>query len=251
MSDKVYFVSGGSRGIGFELVTQLSARPGIKVITTATNPDKSADLQNLAKERGNIHILKYEATSEADAIAVGEQVGKLVDGIDVFIANAAIGGASGTLVKVSAKLLRDLYEVNVVGTILLTQSLYPHLLKKKTRTILYVSSIAGSMGQFLPLTVPGYGQSKAAINYTVKELSFELSSENFIVTAIHPGGVATDMAKKFLSDIQQRNPELYEKIKDGSIAPAESASKVLEVLDSLKAEDNGTFRNYTGETIPW
>jgi NAD(P)-dependent dehydrogenase (short-subunit alcohol dehydrogenase family) len=90
--------------------------------------------------------------------------------------------------------LLDVFNTNVVGTVLVTQRFVPLLKKKSERKIFTISSILGSVeltnyaGSIAP-----YNVSKAAVNMYIKELSEDLKADNFTILAIHPGWVATDM----------------------------------------------------------
>lgn len=64
---------------------------------------------------------------------------------------------------------------------------------KKTGKIFFISSVRGSLNGFFPASLSAYGQSRAALNYSMKELSFELKEEGFTVVAFHAGVVLSDM----------------------------------------------------------
>lgn len=86
----------------------------------------------------------------------------------------------------------DHYKVNILSTIALTKILYHYLLKNKTRKVIFISSAASRITDFAP-SFPVHGQTKTAINYTAKAVSFELGPEEFTVVPIHPGIMSTEM----------------------------------------------------------
>lgn len=140
------FISGGSRGIGFQLVKQYASIEGNHVITTTRSIPKSAELTRLAEELGDITVLELEASSEESISALEEALPNTIsDGIDLFIANAAICDAFYTILDAPRKVYEDHYNVNVLATIAVTKILYPYLLKKKTRKIIFISSAAGQI----------------------------------------------------------------------------------------------------------
>ena len=80
---KTWFISGASRGIGFELVKIASSQPNTVVFAGARNPSKSTALQQLASQNSNVHIIKHEASSATDATAVAQQIAEISGGLDV------------------------------------------------------------------------------------------------------------------------------------------------------------------------
>lgn len=251
MSDqakKTYFITGGNRGIGFNLVKILSASKDNTVITSIRGPillPKNAQLKQLKKERDNIHVVQLDLTNEDSINKIADEVKNTpsFEGIDVFISNSAISDAYFEVLRAPKDVWLDHYTTNVLGPIFTFQRLYPFLLKKKTRQLVFISSRAGSITGFFPISMSAYGQSKAALNYTVKELSFELMPEGFTVVAVHPGLVSTDMgqygAQKFAEmNVQLSGVEV--------ITPDQSASGLVSVLDNITHLDNGKFLNYDG-----
>jgi NAD(P)-dependent dehydrogenase (short-subunit alcohol dehydrogenase family) len=67
-----------------------------------------------------------------------------------------------------------------------------------------------------------------------RSLAVELRDEGFIVIAMDPGWVQTDMGGP-----------------NATLTPQQSISDVREVIDSLTQEDTGTFKKHNGETVPW
>jgi norsolorinic acid ketoreductase len=88
---------------------------------------------------------------------------------------------------------RDHWEVNTLGLVILFQAAHRLLLASPTNTPIFafISSIAGSMGQHLPIQSSPYGSSKAAANFFIKSLHYE--NPMLIAMAIHPGFVMTEM----------------------------------------------------------
>ncbi|KAM3161335.1 3-oxoacyl-[acyl-carrier-protein] reductase [Lachancea thermotolerans] len=246
--NRTYFITGGNRGLGHALVKALSAFKENTIITTVRGPlslPKNSQLEELRKDRGNIHILQLDLTSE-------ESIDKLVDevkstpsfkGIDVFISNSGISDSYCGVSEAPRKVWLEHYTTNTLGPILTLQKLYPLLLLKNTRQLLFISSQAGSITGFLPISVSAYGQSKAALNYSIKELSFELEPEGFTVVAAHPGLVSTDMGQHGVQTFAEKGVDLSS---FQTITPEESASGLVDVLNKMTPSDNGKFLNYDG-----
>jgi NAD(P)-dependent dehydrogenase (short-subunit alcohol dehydrogenase family) len=248
---KTYFVSGGNRGIGLHFVQKLSVRPNVQVITTARNPENSPDLQAWIKEHSNVHVIKYDAAVREDAVEVAKQVEKLNDGIDVFIANAAIAENPQSVLDTPDDLWLRHYSINVLGPIYLFRALHSFMTKRDTRQVVFLSTIAASIGAFPGLSISAYGQSKAALNYTVKELSVELANEGFTLISLHPGAVSTDMGNDVVNKFAAKSPEIGEYMRGISITPEVSVTGQLKLIDNLSKEQTGKFYSYTGEELVW
>lgn len=250
----VYFLTGANRGIGFEFAKKLSSLEDTFLIATARDPQKATELNELASKTGNIKVIALDASSEESISTIGTQLETLAPyGVDYFISNAGIALASAydPVIKVPKSVWIDHYTTNTIGPILLTQQLYPHLLKKQTRKIHFVSSQVGSIGGFLPVSVSAYGQSKAALNYTINTLALELGPEGFIIIAVHPGLVKTSMGNAGVSFFKDKDAEFAKSMEDGMIEVADTAAQQVELMQKVTREDNGKFFNYDGSIAEW
>lgn len=131
----------------------------------------------------------------------------------------------------------QVFETNVCGTMDMTRSLLPLLRigeKEKTKKILIMSSIIGSIDGMTKPTLPALSVSKTALNMVTKMMANRLSKENFIVYSAHPGWVKTDFGGK-------RAP----------IEPTDSVAGMLNVLDHLTSKDNGAFIDFQGNKLKW
>ncbi|KAK6200170.1 uncharacterized protein RJT21DRAFT_41594 [Scheffersomyces amazonensis] len=253
MTGQTYFVTGTNRGIGFEITKYYSnLSKDNKIIATARDPSKADKLKELAAKNGNVEIITLETTSDKSIGLIDSELAKIgVDGIDVYVANAAISDSYINVIDCPKEVWLDHYTVNSLAPILVLQKLYKHLLKKETRKLVFISSGAGSLTRFVPTPVSAYGQSKAALNFSVLELSHELKQEGFKVVAVSPGVVSTDMGNHGHSEIVKNSPHLEDLLKSVSITPEESGTQVAQVIDNLKEEDNGKFLNYDHTEYPY
>lgn len=140
-----------------------------------------------------------------------------------------------------------------MGPILLTSALYKYLKLKDTKHLIYVSSLSGSITGYIPLSSSAYGQSKAGLNYFVKEVANELEGEGFTTIAVHPGVVNTDSFKEALKIAERDSPQVIEIIKSLPTSTAEECAKQLvgNVFSKIIKEQNSKFLNYDGEELPY
>ncbi|CAI4054371.1 hypothetical protein N7582_000081 [Saccharomyces uvarum] len=253
-SKTTYFIIGGNRGIGFNLVKTLSASTDNVVIASfrgLPSLPKNKQLEDLKKSRDNIHTVQLDVTDDESVNKIADEIRKTpsFQGIDIFIANSGISNSYYEALKAPKKVWIDHYTTNALGPILTLQKVYPLLLLKNTRKLFFISSVAGSINAYVPLAVAAYGQSKAALNFAIKELSFELKPEGFTAVAFHPGMVTTDMGQEGLDTFAEKCTDISSISSLKVITPEESASALVNVFSKISPEDNGKFLDYNGSDI--
>ncbi|GAB5586683.1 hypothetical protein Unana1_01583 [Umbelopsis nana] len=235
MSPRTYFITGSSRGIGFELVEQLAAKGNI-VIASARNPDGAEKLKKLVDNK-KVFAVPLDVQSEDSVKAAVEKVREISpDGIDVLINNSGIIAPKGsTSTTADPELFLQIYETNVVGVVRVTQHFLPLLRQKDIKQIINIGSDSGSVeltngpGHNAP-----YNCSKSALNMFTKCLSQDLANEQFTCVSIHPGWVITDMGGS-----------------NADLTTQESVSSMVSVFEKFTSKDNGWYGNWKGEPMPW
>jgi len=107
----------------------------------------------------------------------------------VIIANSGIVGEATPVATISLKVVREVYEVNVIGPLALFQAGFELLKKAAKPKFVVVSSVMGSveLASTFGIPVTGYGSSKAAVNYITRRINAE--NPEIIAFPIHPGYV--------------------------------------------------------------
>jgi norsolorinic acid ketoreductase len=242
MSQQSYLISGSNRGIGLELVKLLASRPETIVFAGVREPSKATALQTLADQHSNVHIIKLDSSSVADAQEAARYVTKVAGALDVVIANAGIAQNWENVANVDPAALTEHFRVNTLGPLILFQALYPVLLKGETRKFVTISSHVGMITDMINAPETAYGTSKAALNFLTKRIHLEHSGEGFIAFPVHPGYVNTDMG-------QAAAPTFG--MTEFPVSPADSAKGILEVVDAATASQSGRFLNYDGTENQW
>jgi NAD(P)-dependent dehydrogenase (short-subunit alcohol dehydrogenase family) len=184
----VSLVTGANRGIGLEVCRQLAAA-GHDVVLTARDAEAAATAaQPIGATPLRLDVTDPESIDEAAAV-VRDRYGRL----DVLINNAAISYDTWQrAITADLAVVRDAAETNLYGPWLMVQRFLPLLRASHHPRIVNVSSEAGSLTGMGGGT-PAYAASKAALNALTLMLAAELRSERFLVNAVSPGWVATDM----------------------------------------------------------
>jgi NAD(P)-dependent dehydrogenase (short-subunit alcohol dehydrogenase family) len=186
-------VTGGNKGIGLEVCRQL-ARAGQQVILSARSAERGQAAVATLKEEGlSVDFLELDTSDETSIARAVKELGDRIKALHVLINNAAILQTwMGTILDVTANELRETFNTNVVGPILLTQALLPLLEAGKPARVINVSSQLGSVANMTD-GWPGYGISKAALNAATRKLAAALQKRGISVNAASPGWVKTDM----------------------------------------------------------
>src|SRR3989344_8385602 len=188
MHDKVVFITGISRGIGKALAEKFLAEE-YEVVGTSTSG--KASIKHKLLTVLNLNLSLPESIEECVKVFT-----KLNKKIDILINNAGIyANNEDPVMKIDY--LRKVLEVNLIGTIDLTERLLPFV--REGGKIINISSRAGSItnvGIKKNVDYPDYRISKASLNMYTKTLSIRLEGKEIIVASIHPGWVETDMGGK-------------------------------------------------------
>ncbi len=219
-------ITGANRGLGLEFARQYR-EAGWHVIGTARKPDAATDLRELG-----VTVLQLDVT---DGDSVARLAGNLEDQpIDMLINNAGILPAQDTLPETSIETVARILDVNTLGPLRVTQALLPNLAEGDRKTIVNITSGLGSITRNQSGRFYGYRESKAALNMSSRSMAAELRGDGFIVVAMDPGWVQTDMGGA-----------------NATLTPEQSISGMRSVIDSLTVEDTGTYRRYDGASVPW
>lgn len=255
MASSTYLITGANRGLGKGFTTALLSRPDTTVIAAVRDIERSISiLEKIPKARGSKLItIKLDSSVESDAEnAVRVLLSRHnIASIDVVIANAGIGHSGATVAELPANIIREHFEINTIGPVLLFQALKPLLQASQSGNPKFIAITAASGSLTLqesfadlPIQFTPYSISKAALNLVVKKINIDEPWLTAYVT--HPGVVRTDLATFFLDETNIDEQQL------GVIEVEESIRGMLATLDKATKEDTGgTFQNYNGTTLPW
>ncbi len=191
--ESVVLVTGGNRGIGFEVCRQL-ARKGYAVILGSRDAAKGEEAaKRLQDEELNVTAKQLDVTDEETLREVYEWLEGEYGRLDVLVNNAGIDyDTDQNVLSADLERVKHVFEVNTLGPWRAAQTFVPLLKRSEHGRLVNVSSGAGSLRGMSGGT-PAYSMSKAALNALTLMLSSELKSSGVLVNAAGPGWVATDM----------------------------------------------------------
>jgi NADP-dependent 3-hydroxy acid dehydrogenase YdfG len=183
--DRTWFITGASTGFGRVLAEEV-LKAGGKVVATARNRDKVADLE--AKYPQKAKALALDVTNAGQVDSAVTQAFAQFGQVDVLVNNAGYGVA-GAIEEVSEAESMPMFETNVFGLLRVTRAFLPHLRKQRSGHILNLSSIGGVVAS------PGmgyYNATKFAVEGLSEALAGEVAPLGIRVTIIEPGPFRTD-----------------------------------------------------------
>jgi NAD(P)-dependent dehydrogenase (short-subunit alcohol dehydrogenase family) len=226
-------VTGANKGIGLEVCRQLAVA-GHRVILSARSAERGgAAVATLKKEKLNVEFLQLDTSDEASIAAAAQELKTRITALHVLINNAAILQTwQGSILDVTAGELRETFNTNVVGPVLLTKALLPLLEAGRPARVINVSSQLGSVAQMTD-GWPGYGVSKAALNAVTRKFAAALKSRGISVNSASPGWVKTDMGTA-----------------DAPLTLEQGGHNIARLVTELPATITGKFLQQNGE-YPW
>ncbi|KAN0038192.1 hypothetical protein ACTA71_000364 [Dictyostelium dimigraforme] len=197
---KVFYVTGASKGFGLELTNQLLER-GFSVAATSRNKQQlSKNVNNKFITNENFLPLEVDLTSdESIKKSIEETISKFTR-IDVIINNAGYAQA-GTIEELTDKEVRDNFECNVFGVISVLRHALPHLRTNKYFAngprIVNISSIAGYNGGFSGTCI--FSATKFALEGLTECLNEDLKEFGIHASTVLPGYFRTSFLEKKVS----------------------------------------------------
>lgn len=233
--NKVVVVTGGSRGIGAQIVKTL-ANENYKVILNYNNSKEQAqkiqqELLELGKE---IEIIKADVSKKEEAEKLIQFAINKFNKIDILINNAGIS-QEGLFTDVTEEEWQKIINTNLNSVFYCNQQALKYMIQEQQGCIINISSIWGETGASCEVA---YSTTKAAINGMTKALAKEVGPSNIRVNAIAPGIIDTDMNKNLT--IEERK-QIKEQI------PLNRIGKAIDIAKCVKwlVEDEYT----TGQII--
>jgi NADP-dependent 3-hydroxy acid dehydrogenase YdfG len=188
-SNKVWFITGASRGFG-HVWADAALKRGDKVAATARNLASIADLKDKYGE--NVLILELDVTNPAQVKTTVEQAHAHFGRLDIVLNNAGYS-LVGTIEEAGADDIRAMYETNVLGPVAVIQAALPLLRKQGSGHILGTSS---NLGHVVLPVIGYYCSSKWAFEAIHESLAEEVKAFGIKVTIIEPGAYATEFGSQ-------------------------------------------------------
>lgn len=234
-------ITGTTRGIGLELAKQY-AEAGWEVLACSRRPE-AAPLQALNDIYPNLSIVELDVCNLQQIQQLANHLHNKP--IDLLINSAGIFGkkeededSDQAFETVNPETMQNVFMTNAIAPLMVARSLLNNLIESQLKTVVTITSRAGSIGDNLSGGMYAYRASKAAVNMVMKGFAVDLHAQQIKVLLLHPGWVKTDMGGP-----------------DALIDAETSVKGMRQVIDrKIKEPITNTqnlFFNYQGEELPW
>ena len=237
LPNKVILVTGGSRGIGANIVQELS-KQGYTVIM---NYNKSEEQANKIKnELGNngihIDIVKADISKRNEVKNLINFIIEKYEHIDDVINNAGISQIK-LFTEITDEDWNKMLQTNLTSAFYVTQEAVPSMIQQKSGCIINISSVWGIVGASCEVH---YSVAKAGLDGMTKALAKELGPSNINVNCVCPGLIDTDMNSELSEEDKQ---QIIEETPMNRIGTPSDVANAIYFLSS----ENATF--VTGQTL--
>jgi 3-oxoacyl-[acyl-carrier protein] reductase len=227
LSGKTIIVTGASRGIGRAIARKCAQEGAIVGLNYVTSEESAQSVASECSER--IRLLPFDV-SDPDAVDQGishfvREVGR----IDALVNNAGVMHLN-PLVRSSIAEIRRQLDVNLLGPVICSRKVLPHMLAQKSGVILNVGSVAAvrpTAGQSV------YAASKAGLEAFTLALAAEYGSKGIRAVAVRLGHFQTDLLQSVAPKLP---PDFLSSIPVGRFGNPEEVADLVAFLLGDKAK---------------
>jgi NAD(P)-dependent dehydrogenase (short-subunit alcohol dehydrogenase family) len=209
LKDRIAIVSGIGPGMGRD-ISVACAREGAHVVLAARSPE------GLEAVAADVRALGRKALPVPTDIAKAEDCKRLVDAahaefgrIDVLVNNAFKGGVEPQIEDATMEQWRAIFDVNVFGSMQLSQRVLPHMKAQGGGSIVFINSM--SMRIIEP-GMGGYAASKGALMAAAQTLAKEVGKYKIRVNSVVPGYIWSDKLAGYFRYLAKQQNRTYDEV---------------------------------------
>ena len=191
---RIALVTGGNRGLGFEIARQL-ARRGLKVLLGSRTLTKGrAAAKLLAVEGLEVEPVRLDVTDPDQIKAVACDLRTRLGGLDVLVNNAGVllDPRGGRFLESRQATYERTLATTVLGPLMLCQAMLPLMIERGYGRVV---NLSGRLGQLddMGSGTPAYRISKTALNALTRIVASDTRGTGVLVNSVCPGWVRTEM----------------------------------------------------------
>jgi NAD(P)-dependent dehydrogenase (short-subunit alcohol dehydrogenase family) len=205
LEDRTVIVSGVGIGLGKEIATAILAQGGKVVLAARTTATLESIGNELDPTNERVAWLRTDITSAADCDALVAFAEERFGGVDGVAHCAALDNTFGGIEDADFEVWRQVFDVNVFGTMQLTKAAVPAL-KKTKGSVVFVGTQAAFKSQVLQMA---YGSSKAALQGAAVHMAVELGAFGIRVNTVVPSWIWGPVVEGYMNhQAKQRGVDL-------------------------------------------
>lgn len=198
MKDKIVLITGGSRGIGAQIVRTVVAEGGQVAFTYRSSQEEAeAIVSELATDGAVVRAYKSDAADYDQCEALVSEVVKDFGRIDVLVNNAGIT-RDNLMLRMSESDWDAVMDTNLKSVFNLTKHTLRPMLKAKKGSIINIGSVVGLFGN---AGQSNYAAAKAGLVGFSKSIAKEVGSRSIRCNVVAPGFIDTDMTKSLPEEV--------------------------------------------------
>lgn len=203
LNNKRVFITGGSRGIGAEIVKTFAQHGALVCFTYSSRKDAADQVLNEIKSTvgGSEHFhLQMDLSQEESIQNALTTLSEKWPQVDIVVNNAGIT-KDQLFIRMKTADFDSVIDTNLKGAFIICRHFAKLMMKAQSGNIINISSVIGHTGN------PGqanYAASKAGLEAMTKSLALELASRNIRANSIAPGYIGTEMTGVLSDDVKQK-----------------------------------------------
>jgi NAD(P)-dependent dehydrogenase (short-subunit alcohol dehydrogenase family) len=202
LAGKVSVITGAGSGIGRATALAFAAE-GARVVVADLDMKSADETVDAIKRQGGEAVAEHvDVTDESQTVELAARIVERFGRIDVLFNNAGIPGV-GDVLETEPALFDRVMRVNVRGVYLMSRAIVPHMIEKRSGSIINMSSGIAEVGLARRVS---YAASKGAVYAMTKSMQVDLAPHGVRVNALLPGTILTPFVERYLKE-SYKDPE--------------------------------------------
>lgn len=200
LKGKTAIVTGGSRGIGKEIVMLFLTHGATVYFIDLMESEHLGEMESAAREAGvKVFFKQADVANEEQITTIIKEILKENEQIDILVNNAGIT-RDGLVFRMPLENWEKVLQVNLTSAFLASKHIAMAMMKQRSGSIINMASIVGVGGN---VGQTNYSASKGGLIAFTKSLAKEVASRGVRVNAVAPGYIITEMTEKLSPEAKQ------------------------------------------------
>ncbi|GGF99090.1 SDR family NAD(P)-dependent oxidoreductase [Paenibacillus abyssi] len=196
LQGKVVLITGSGSGIG-KSTALLFAQQGASVIVNDLDAVKGQEtVQEITENGGNATFIQADVTDAPSVQSMAAEALRHYGQIDVLFNNAGVSGV-GALHEIEPDVWDKVMDINIKGVFLASKYIVPHMMERKSGSIINMSSCVAEMGLARRVS---YAATKGAVLAMTKSMQVDYAGYGIRVNALLPGTILTPFVEQYLKN---------------------------------------------------